>query len=224
MSNTTKIKEMLELQDMLNTKTNGVDWRSGVTKEGRVIDWKRCMYMEAAELIDSFNWKHWKDINAEDDMDNAKVELVDIWHFLMSYLLENNSLADVEHLIESSNSFDVSIVENKDIVNLVEIFIATIFCHNGKQDELLLNAFFNILAKMDMDIDELHEMYLVKNVLNIFRQDHGYKDGIYVKVFGGLEDNVIMFELANRLRNENRLDYTTLYSEYEKLYIQETSK
>jgi hypothetical protein len=35
--------------------------------------------MEAAEAIDSFNWKHWKDIEGEPDLDNAKVELVDIW-------------------------------------------------------------------------------------------------------------------------------------------------
>jgi hypothetical protein len=39
--------------------------------------------MEAAEAIDSFNWKHWKNIESEPDLDNAKVELVDIWHFIM---------------------------------------------------------------------------------------------------------------------------------------------
>jgi hypothetical protein len=59
-------------------------WTEGATKEGRQISWLRCIYMEAAEAIDSFNWKHWKNIESEPDLDNAKVELVDIWHFIMS--------------------------------------------------------------------------------------------------------------------------------------------
>jgi hypothetical protein len=31
-----------------------------------------------------------------------------------------------------------------------------------------------------------------KNILNQFRQDHGYKEGIYIKVWNGEEDNVVM--------------------------------
>ena len=49
------------------------EWIKGVTKDNRKIDWFRCIYMEAAEAIDSLNWKHWKDINKPDDMNNAKI-------------------------------------------------------------------------------------------------------------------------------------------------------
>jgi len=31
--------------------------------------------------------------------------------------------------------------------------------------------------------------------LNIFRQDHGYKDGTYVKFWDAVEDNVIAFNI-----------------------------
>ncbi len=79
-----QIKQMFKLQQQLNDATNGLIWTEGATKEGRQISWLRCIYMETAEAIDSFNWKHWKDIEAPHDLDNAKVELVDIWHFIMS--------------------------------------------------------------------------------------------------------------------------------------------
>jgi hypothetical protein len=38
-----------------------------------------------------------------------------------------------------------------------------------------------------------------KNVLNFFRQDHGYKEGTYIKVWGGREDNEHLVEICARL-------------------------
>jgi len=39
----------------------------------------------------------------------------------------------------------------------------------------------------------------LKNSLNFFRQDHGYKDGTYLKVWNGREDNEYLVEIINRL-------------------------
>jgi hypothetical protein len=50
---------------------------------------------------------------------------------------------------------------------------------------------------MEMDVPELYKRYLVKNQLNTFRQDHGYKDGSYVKMWGEVEDNVIAFKIMD---------------------------
>ncbi|HEY5740253.1 MAG TPA: dUTP diphosphatase, partial [Gammaproteobacteria bacterium] len=38
-----------------------------------------------------------------------------------------------------------------------------------------------------------------KNVLNFFRQDHGYKEGSYVKQWHGREDNEHLSELLSQL-------------------------
>jgi hypothetical protein len=38
-----------------------------------------------------------------------------------------------------------------------------------------------------------------KNVLNFFRQDHGYKDGSYIKVWQGREDNEHLVDVVNQL-------------------------
>ncbi|MFA6630524.1 MAG: dUTPase, partial [Sulfuricurvum sp.] len=38
----------------------------------------------------------------------------------------------------------------------------------------------------------LYRLYVGKNILNQFRQDHGYKEGHYIKIWNGLEDNAVM--------------------------------
>ena len=48
-----KIQQMFKLQKKLNDATNGEIWTEGATKEKRIISWHRCIYMEAAEAIDS---------------------------------------------------------------------------------------------------------------------------------------------------------------------------
>ena len=35
----------------------------------------------------------------------------------------------------------------------------------------------------------------IKNVLNFFRQDHGYKSGSYIKIWHGREDNEVLSEI-----------------------------
>ncbi len=96
MTQEAKLVQMLTLQQKLNDETNGDGWERGVTKQGKIIDWRRCIYIESAELIDSYPWKHWKNIDANVDYDNIRVELVDIWHFIMSELLRTNKLtADI---------------------------------------------------------------------------------------------------------------------------------
>jgi hypothetical protein len=46
--------------------------------------------------------------------------------------------------------------------------------------------------------DELYKLYMGKLVLNIFRQEHGYSDGTYVKFWGdGLEDNQVLEKIMS---------------------------
>jgi len=104
-----KVLAMLQLQQQLNDATNGENWEEGVTKNGKAINWKRCIYMECAEMVDSFAWKHWKSIAAEPDWDNLQIEVVDVWHFVMSLALETykkNRLGDIVVLAEQIYEMD----------------------------------------------------------------------------------------------------------------------
>src|SRR5690606_39018794 len=66
--------------------------------------------------------------------------------------------------------------------------------------------FAALLADCGMDWQDLFCQYVGKNVLNFFRQDHGYKDGTYRKIWDGREDNAHLVEVMAEL-DSNREDY-----------------
>ncbi|MFT6413588.1 MAG: hypothetical protein ACJASI_001706, partial [Glaciecola sp.] len=49
--------------------------------------------------------------------------------------------------------------------------------------------FLKIVEQAEMDANALFSQYVGKNILNFFRQDHGYKEGTYIKEWHGKEDN-----------------------------------
>ncbi len=169
------ILEMLRLQQRLNDSTNGENWEYGVTKSGKVIDWNRCIYMEVAELINSYPWKHWKDIDAKADYENIKIEIVDIWHFVMSealrvYRVEERG--DIDMLARDISNIALSIdgksIDHSNIyreIGLVEEILNSIFSKSGIDD--LISKFFKVVD-IALDRDELYRLYIGQNVLNIF--------------------------------------------------------
>ncbi len=229
MSPKTYLTEMFALQQKLNDETNGVGWENGYTKNNRLINWKRCIYMECAELIDSFSWKHWKNIHKEADWDNVTVEIVDIWHFVMSLLLEDyktNQKGDLDKLV--SDVLDVQGFEaftkephltgSTDPLELVNDIENIIHEMTGFEVELfdgLLREYFALSRKCGINLKMLYKFYVAKNVLNQFRQDHGYKEGHYKKVWNGKEDNEVMLSF---LEGEKAPSIKTLYDKLEKAY------
>jgi hypothetical protein len=58
--------------------------------------------------------------------------------------------------------------------------------------ERLVSEFFDLVVMSGLNLNTLYRLYVGKNILNQFRQDHGYKDGSYIKIWDGEEDNVVM--------------------------------
>ena len=221
-----KILQMLELQQELNDATNGLGWEDGITKNGKPIDWKRCTYLECAELIESYPWKHWKNIDAKPDYANIKIEAVDIWHFIMSQGLEDykrGDLGSIDTLARNINdlsnfsTFSGEIKENfKDYyeqIKVAEILMKTLFCDGST--ERLMEAFIDVAVQSGLNLDTLYQLYVGKNILNKFRQDHGYKDGSYIKIWNGEEDNVTMQHI---LAKDDNISPEGLYKELEDAY------
>lgn len=217
-----KIEEMLKLQLKLNNDTNGEQWVTGITKNDKTINWRRCIYMECAELIDSFSWKHWKSIHQAPDFDNIKVEVVDIWHFVMSLMIENNQnittlTSEVEELLKDSNLIvEAEIKEFETYMGEVETLML-LSLDKTQPVQLLLKQYLKTLFLSGLSIDSLYELYLGKNVLNSFRQDNGYKEGTYQKEWNGVEDNVHMLEV---LRTQENATYESVYQALESIYKQ----
>lgn len=191
------IEQMFKLQNELNNNTNGQMWVDGFTKENRQISWYRCIYMEAAEAIDSFNWKHWKNINVEPDWANIKVELVDIWHFIMSEAIRvgDQSYADQYEEIDAVGDLDPEIL----LQTLERILALSAQAKIGDNSVIreTIDLFFVALSHIGMDTAELYKRYVVKNQLNTFRQQNGYKDGSYIKIWSSVEDNVVAFNIMD---------------------------
>jgi hypothetical protein len=62
-----------------------------------------------------------------------------------------------------------------------------------------VSLFVTLLKGMDMTFEDLYSGYVGKNVLNFFRQDHGYQEGTYKKIWDGREDNEHLVELVAEL-------------------------
>jgi len=62
----------------------------------------------------------------------------------------------------------------------------------------ITDLFFTIISRLDINIEDLYKRYVVKNQLNTFRQKNGYKDGSYIKLWDGVEDNVVAFKIMDK--------------------------
>ena len=79
-----KLENIFDLQEQLNVRI-GVDMKDMDDEERTkwILNYVRAMQQELAELTDSVPWKWWANYQAFDKQ-NAKVEIVDLFHFLIS--------------------------------------------------------------------------------------------------------------------------------------------
>lgn len=72
------------MQDALNKRIGVIT--EGMTEEDKtkwLLNYSRAMTQEIAELVDSVPWKWWAKYQKFDEQ-NARVEVVDLFHFLIS--------------------------------------------------------------------------------------------------------------------------------------------
>jgi dimeric dUTPase (all-alpha-NTP-PPase superfamily) len=221
-----KLEEMFILQKKLNDNTNGPNWELGVNKFGKDINWLRCIHMEVSELIESTPWKHWKDIEAKSDLENIHIELVDIWHFLMSYILQETNIPKAVSLVNTHCIYEAIALENVDYKKMVEqseklSYIALAIQTNNMPEfsgvERFIEQFFTACKVSGLSFNWLQKIYIGKNCLNEFRQNNGYKEGTYIKVWNGKEDNVVMMKVLEECKD---LNFNEVYTNLEKIYTQ----
>jgi len=176
--------DMLSLQDRMNTKVHP-EWRQ------QRFEWYRAVWTECAELMDHFGWKWWK--KQAPDLPQLQLEIVDIWHFGMSILLQDSSdYATLAQQLEqdwkspaTTDDFRLAVEDLSREVLTTRRFPIPLFCQ--------------LMTLADFSLDQLYRQYIGKNVLNFFRQDHGYKDGTYHKQWHGREDNEHLAEVLESL-------------------------
>ena len=183
-----KILTMLELQDGMNTKVNP-DWRNAGN------EWYRAIWMEASEMLEHYGWKWWK--KQEPDVMQVKLEVIDIVHFALSIRIEQDENLDVAadqvvREFESPKSTD-------DVKTTIELLAKETLIDEGAHFSIIAG----VMKHLNMTFDELYEIYVGKNVLNMFRQDNGYKEGTYEKVWNGREDNEHLADILDALDSDS---------------------
>ena len=219
-----KLEEMFLLQKKLNDDTNGTNWELGINKFDKEINWLRCIHMEVAELIDSTPWKHWKNISNEPDLDNIHIELVDVWHFLMSYILQETNIPKAVSLVNTHciyEAVEMEDIDTKLIVKEAEKLSYIAFAiETGNMPafsgvERFIDQFFRCCKLSGLSFTWLQKIYIGKNCLNKFRQDNGYKEGTYIKVWNKKEDNVVMLDILGELED---LTFDVVYEKLQAVY------
>ena len=208
---------MLTLQSSMNAKVDP-NW---VTAR---YPYLRAVAIEGAEAIEHHGWKWWK--KQDKDLAQLQMELVDIWHFILSEILLRNGqsqAAPLNHLLnalkQANNQqyieFDNAtyILKKLDLITKLELLIAISIARR-----IELAVFESIMHDCKLSWTELFCQYVGKNVLNMFRQDNGYKNGTYQKIWAGREDNEhlvkILESLDSNIPNYEDEIYKALVSAY----------
>jgi hypothetical protein len=212
-----QLNTMLNLQDKMNKKVNS-EWLDAG------YGYLRAAMIEAVEGIEHHGWKWWK--AQQKDLPQLQMELVDIWHFALSAIIieyKGNIQQSATQIAEklTSNTDTVTFdnreyyFNDQDILDNLELL--TGLCAAKRFDVPL---FLKIVEQAEMDSDELYRQYVGKNILNFFRQDNGYKEGTYIKVWHQKEDNEHLVEVLNSL-DLNAIDYSEqVYSQLATRYPQ----
>ncbi len=201
-----KILSMLEMQELMNRKIHP-HWRS------QGFEWYRAIWIECAELMDHYGWKWWKRQSA--DLDQVILEIIDIWHFGLSDMLTDSE--DL-HLISENieQQLGCPTASGKDLRAAVENF-ACIVLGSRRFD---LASFARLMQAADLPFDELYRIYMGKNVLNFFRQNNGYLEGTYKKIWSGREDNAHLIEVLQQLNVNSPHFQKDIYSGLSDRYTQ----
>ena len=205
---------MLTLQARMNAKVNP-QWVTAA------YPYLRAVVVEGAEAMEHRGWKWWK--KQECDLEQLQMELVDIWHFTLSHILlahKGDEGAALQELLNSQATdmihFDGHqyMIAGLDLVSKLELNIGL-----AVSRRISIPLFEALLADCKMDWKDLFCQYVGKNVLNFFRQDHGYKEGNYRKLWSGREDNEhlveIMADLDSELTDFQHMLYASLKDRYD---------
>ena len=211
--------EIVNSQHSLNKLTAGENYLD------RKLSWNSPIIRESGELLESLGFEWWKQTNP--DKENVKVETIDLLHFVTSETIQrwyeldkNNFIAEtISELQNYFNEEDIYEELEDDIDNLSLEDLVNLLNYNRHDRFYILKQMFK---KQEMDNETVYVSYITKNCLNIFRQKNGYKEGTYIKMWNGQEDNVIAFELSNKIGAVETLSdelYEQLTNYYNKMIV-----
>ena len=186
------VLNMLQMQHRMNTRVHE-HWIA------QNFEWYRAAWIECGELMDHVGYKWWKKQTA--DMEQVRLEVVDIWHFGLSALFDAETDLEqlAEQIVADFTSAETPAREGESTVAQIHEATEALAQHALASKAFSVPLFAALMRACGLSAEGLYRHYVGKNVLNFFRQDHGYQDGTYVKEWQGREDNEHLSELLESL-------------------------
>lgn len=185
--------EMLSTQNETNRRASGDDWIPRTLSGELNFEWA-CID-EFKEWADSaVHWKWWAKNKSPLDLDNARMELIDIFHFAMSANVVGSQTLNGEaslHPIfqcaaeQMTEGFQDSVDAGSFDDHKSSLIMAgeAIACLVDKDYPSFWREFFVLCNRTGLTLPMLKSIYFGKAELNIFRQENGYKTGQYRKTW-----------------------------------------
>ena len=156
-----KINEMLEMQKALDdyiTKNNGITKIEKSRLQMALID-------EIGELTHELkgDWCWWKKTQKPVDRNKVLEELVDVWHFALSYHNHFGGILSYRWL--EKDYIDQSIY-NMDVHDIISHIIT--------ENHRKLFRCAELTHKLGFEIEDVYQAYIDKNKENYERQKRGY--------------------------------------------------
>lgn len=216
-----QVEKLLAMQDQLNSYIHP-EWKK------QNFDWHFAIIDECREIKEHLGWKWWKDNYqcglTEQNRKQVQLEVIDILHFVLSIAGKGGiDPIVVTNWINNSNNW-YSNGWNEDINWMMQNAIT--------ESPDIFEAWHLLAVASGLTTEQVIETYTQKFVLNKFRQDHGYKDGSYVKEWKFehyigddllpyfQEDNEVLADIVGMLQEEGQdtTDEHLLYKRLELLY------
>lgn len=204
---------MVKLQHKFNEETteNYLD---------KNLKWNSPIIAESGELLESLGFKWWK--KQIPDMENVKVEAIDLLHFVIS--------ESIQYYYNSNVSEDCILATAEDFEDFFEIYkdfkctdLEQLISHLNYDEHDRFFIMKQIFKALEMSNEDVYIAYIVKNCLNKFRQNNGYKIGTYIKDWNDKEDNIVAYSLANIIGVKENL-FDELYESLSLYYDKEVRK
>jgi len=197
-------KETLELQAGFNDRV-APGWKED-PNQNKYSYWMATLD-EVVEVMNSKHWKWWKNSGnfGEVDWENVRVELIDIFHFMVSMALQTNMSEMIfTNLIANDKLLNEGKLQIRGPEFFKDIWEHLLMAVYLRSLPLLIVRWAEFWFKAGGDMDSLFKEYRIKAALNIIRQEYGYgTKNNYRKIWPSyldktqrVEDNVVAKQLT----------------------------
>lgn len=243
------VSTMMNIQNELNCIMRSKGWADNNSPDRlSVEDYQTQISVELVELIteSGVDFKWWKHCDVESfDSYNSNLEAIDILHFALSAAwlsgCNTDGSFDTSIFRESFVGYDVAGHEgfkvttdmkllngNKLNKRAFQTYMVAFGSYQNmdpnatplQQSQICVRLIQSFMAAMCLRSDYISALYRAKYELNKFRMSDGYKNGTYVKVQDGLEDNQRLKPIVEKFVEDQTLSLDWVAAETRKQFFQ----